>query len=286
MATQKIDFKKPLWMVHFLDTAVNKEKEKIQKSPVGSDYVPDQVAANGWGYVVVGYHLVEESFKALLYVRGTEVPMKHSLTILFKLLDKDDQNWLREYHIDFIATNDRYNGFPYATLDEFLENLDGDPNKKGDDFIGSFDWRYFLIENHQSSHMPVIGVELLHEIAYGATRIVNFVSNGNENPSQCTHSRRLRWERKEKLDDWVNFQANSGRWENLVDKLAILWGPDPRDRYDIVRFLINGNTRGYFGAKPKGSSLSFVDKRKEFENFDAVEAFQSFETGISRPTNA
>ena len=34
--------------------------------------------------------------------------------------------------------------FPFATLDEFLTNLDGDPNPKGDDYLGSFDWRYLF----------------------------------------------------------------------------------------------------------------------------------------------
>ena len=64
--------------------------------------------------------------------------------------------------------------FPFGTLDEFLVNLDGDPNKKGDDHIGSFDWRYFLIEEKQSAKMPMVSVEFLHEIAYGCTRMVEY----------------------------------------------------------------------------------------------------------------
>ena len=41
-------------------------------------------------------------------------------------------------------------------------NLAGDPNKKGD-YIGSFDWRYFLIEEKRSAKMPTVSVEFLHE---------------------------------------------------------------------------------------------------------------------------
>ena len=82
MATnQTIDFKDALWITAWLDTALEKEKEKYEKCPVKSDLLPGHEAAQAWGYVVAGYFLVEESFKVLLYLRGKKVPPKHSLTI-------------------------------------------------------------------------------------------------------------------------------------------------------------------------------------------------------------
>ena len=83
MTSQTIDFKDPLWMTKWLDTALDKEKAKYKSCPVTPDVVPAHEVAQAWGYVVTGYFLVEESFKALLYLRGTKVPTKHSLTMLF-----------------------------------------------------------------------------------------------------------------------------------------------------------------------------------------------------------
>ena len=39
-ANQTIDFKDPLWIVAWLDTALTKEKEKYRKCPVIPDMVP------------------------------------------------------------------------------------------------------------------------------------------------------------------------------------------------------------------------------------------------------
>ena len=103
-ANQTIDFKDPLWITAWLDTALKKEKEKYEKCPVMPDMVSGHEAAQGWGYVVVGYFLVEESFKALLYVREKKVPTKHSLSTLFNLFDDGDKTILREYYTDYKAT--------------------------------------------------------------------------------------------------------------------------------------------------------------------------------------
>ena len=61
-ANQTINFKDLSWVVTWLDTALKKEKEKYKKCPVMPDLVPDHQVAQGWGYVVAGYFLVEESF--------------------------------------------------------------------------------------------------------------------------------------------------------------------------------------------------------------------------------
>ena len=41
MANQTIDFKAPLQLTAWLDTALEKEKEKYEKCPVKSDWVRD-----------------------------------------------------------------------------------------------------------------------------------------------------------------------------------------------------------------------------------------------------
>ena len=114
-AKQSIDFKDPLWIVAWLDTALKKEKEKYSKCPVVPDMVPGHEVAQGWGYVVAGYFLVEESFKALLYVRGNKkVPTKHSLSFLFDLLENNDKAVLREYYDDYRTTmGGKIGAFPF-----------------------------------------------------------------------------------------------------------------------------------------------------------------------------
>ena len=155
-ANKTTNFKDPLWITTWLDTALRKEKEKYEKCPVMLDMVPGHEAAQGWGYVVTGYFLVEESFKALLHVRRENVPTRHSLSTLFQLLDENDRIVLREYYDDYRATIGGKRGvFPFESLDDFLLNLDGDENERGD-HIGSFDWRYFLIEERRSQAMPLV----------------------------------------------------------------------------------------------------------------------------------
>ena len=50
-ATKTIDFKDPFLITAWLDTALEKEKEKYKKCPVIRDLVSDHEAAQGWGYV-------------------------------------------------------------------------------------------------------------------------------------------------------------------------------------------------------------------------------------------
>ena len=275
MTNQTIDFKDPLWITAWLDTALEKEQEKYNKCPVMPDFSPGHEVAQAWGYVVAGYFLVEEAFKALLYLRGKQVPRKHSLTILFNFFEADDQETLREYYSDYRATIGGYGSkFPLATPDEFLVNLDGDPNKKRDDHIGSFDWRYFLIAEKQSQKMPTVSVGFLHEIAYGSICIVEHAQHGSAEPSQHIHSWRMRRERNKKQSAWLTVRRNSGGWDELGDRLEILWGPDYRGRHDLLLFKGNCATP-YFAEIPEDFSLPIVDKRQEIESFDVDEGMRS-----------
>ena len=202
-SNQTINFKDPLWITTWLDAALEKEKEKYRNCPVILDYNPGYQDAQAWGYVIVGYFLVEEAFKALLYVRGKQVPAKHSLSTLFNLLDDNDKETLRKYYDDYRANiGGNIGAFPFRTIDDFLVNLDGGQNRHGD-HIGSFDWRYFLIEEKRSQKMPLVSVDYLHEIVYGCIRSIEYVKNGHTEPCTCTHSWRMRWEREKKYRDWL-----------------------------------------------------------------------------------
>ena len=275
-AKQTIDFKDPLWITKWLDTALKKEKEKYAKCPVPADMVPGCEVAHGWGYVVTGYFLVEESFKALLYVRGKKsVPTKHSLSSLFNLLNCDDKTVLREYYADYKATIGGVRAaFPFDSLDDFLANLDGDENKRGDDHIGSFDWRYFLIAENRSQKMPFVSIDYLHEIAFGCTRILEHANNGRLEPSRCTHSWRMQWDRRRKYHDWLTVRMNSAGWNGLGDRLEILWGPDYLGRYDLYLFKGKGRQE-YLSDIPADLELPVVDKRKEIDAFDIEQGYRS-----------
>ena len=272
-ANQTINFKDPLWIVTWLDTALKKEKEKYKKCPVMPDLVPGHQVAQGWGYVVAGYFLVEESFKALLYVRGKNVPKRHSLSALFSLFDQSDKTIIREYYADYQATiGGSGNAFSFKSLDDFLENLDGDRNGRGD-HIGSFDWRYFPIEEKQSQKMPLVSLDYLHEIVFGCIQIIRSANDSRFEPSLLTHSWRMRQERQEKNREWLFVRMNSDGWDDLGDRLEILWGPDYRGCYDLYIFRGNG-MRDRFSEIPDDYTLPIIDKRKEIEAFDVEEGFR------------
>ncbi len=57
MSNGPINFKDKTYAVHWLETALDMEKEKYATCLVKNDLVPDQVNAQAWGYVVVGYSL-------------------------------------------------------------------------------------------------------------------------------------------------------------------------------------------------------------------------------------
>ena len=279
MAKQAIEFKDPSWILAWLDAALKKEREKYRKSPVVPDMVPGHEAAQGWGYVVIGYFLVEEALKALLHVREKRFPKVHALSILFGLLEQGDKSILREYYRDYRATAEGGLGrFPFVTIEDFLVNLDGDKNERGK-HIGSFDWRYYLIEEMQSGKMPLVSVDYLHEITFGLMRIVEWAVRDHSHPSQHTHSWRLRRRRQEKYHHWYTVRLNSDRWSELGDRVEKLWGPDYCGRYDLYVFR-GENRTAVFGEVASDCDLPIHDKRREIELFDIDEGYRSI--GMTR----
>lgn len=277
---QKINFKKPVRILMWLDAALKHERLKYQKAPVTRDLIPEYEMAQGWGFVVAAYSLLEQSFKALLYMRGEQVPLKHSLTDLFNMFETEDRGVLCEYYSDYKATAEGMSSFPFEALDDFIGNLDGDPNKRGSDRIGSLDWRYSPIAEATRQTMPTVSIEFLHEIIYGCNQLVQAVHQGNFDPSTYTNSWRMHRQRNiETYRYWYMVRMNSKGWAELGDRLEILWGPDYRDWYDWQIFRGEGAQR-YFCELPEDSLVPTVDKRQEIEEFDIEAGLRSI--GVSR----
>lgn len=280
---RKINFKKPLHILHSLDTALKMEKEKYKGIPVGNDMVPMHDGLRAWSYVVSGYFLVEQAFKGLLVMRKKKVPQHHSLSRLFKRFNKSDKAILREYYTDFRSVIRDGHTYPYETLEDFLENLDGDLDEQSNQYVGSFDWRYMLLEKPRSGEIPFASIEFLHEVAYGAIRIIHHAHNKVEDPRHLTISWRKRWKRKDKYQLWLTVRMNTEEWDELGDRLEILWGPDYRSRYDMLLFKGKGH-RSYFAEKPQDLPLPIVDKRSEIEDFDAEEGLSSIGATVRFPS--
>ena len=281
--TDKITYKEPLYVWHWLNTALKKEWEKYAASPVMPDMVPGHELAQAWGYVVAGYFLIEQGFKAVLHLRGAQSPKTHALSVLFTELSVGDQDVLREYYDDFRHTYSGMNSFPLATLDEYLANLDGVKNSRGQ-HLGSFDWRYFPTEEGSGTSMPLVSINVMHEIVYGCVQLVRSIDKGDEKASKATYSWRLRWRRSRLQQDWLTVRMNSPKWGQEGDRLEILSGPVYGDRYDYLVFEGN-RIRSFFASLPdaKKAGLPIRDKRSELASFDPEEGFRSIGVTLSRP---
>lgn len=266
-----IVFKDPKWSLTWLDAALEMEKEKYEKCPVRRDLVPGYVNARGWGYVVTGYFLLEVALKLLLHVNGSHPDKIHYLSVLFNSELKDeDQEVLREYYRDFRLCSGSGMNFRYAELDEFLVNLDGDRKGKdkpgGGRFVGSLDWRYYLIAEIEGGRLPFVSVEFLYEIAYGAARIIEDYVWEKVQAVENTYGWRKSFERRNVYLRWLMVRMNSVEWREPGDRIELYWGPDARGRYDYYVFR-GGSTRPSFGTVPECVGLAVQDLRAEADAF-------------------
>ena len=281
--TKGTSYKNQLHVWAGLETALKKEWEKFRKCPVLPDMVPEHEMAQAWGYVVAGYFLIEQGLKAVRNMRGHTPPKTHSLSVLFAEMPEEDKEVLETYYDDFVQVFTATRSFPISTLDEFLVNLDGARNSRGQ-HVGSFDWRYFLTEEGSGGSMPLVSINVMHEIAYGCVRIVATFGKQKRNPLLGTYSWRLRSIRSKKYHDWLMVRMNSAGWNEEGARIEQLWGPDYQDRYDYLVFN-DGETRFYFAALPerKSTSLPLVDKRAEIAAFDVEEGLRSIGVTVDRP---
>ncbi|MCY3817353.1 MAG: hypothetical protein OXG59_13810 [Gammaproteobacteria bacterium] len=283
--TEEITYREPLYIRTWLRTALQKEWQKFSKTPVMPDMAPGHEEAQAWGYVVAGYSLTEQGLKAVLHVRSVTPPKTHALSVLFAKLRADDQDVLREYYDDFRYTFPGMSSFPLSTLDAFLVNLDGAKNIRGQ-HIGSFDWRYSLTEKGSGVSMPLVSINVMHEVVYGCVQLVSSIDKGNQKAGRATYSWRLRWKRSRLLQDWLMVRMNSPEWGREGDRLEILSGPAYGDRYDYLVFE-GDQVRSFFAPLPNvdEANLKVLDKRAELESFDPEEGFRSIGVTVSRLAN-
>ena len=132
--------------------------------------------------------------------------------------------------------------------------------------------------------MPLVSVDYIHEVVYGCTRIIECLMIDRGNPLEFTRSLRLREKRKRNYSDWLMVRTNSDGWDQLGDRLEVLWGPDYRERYDLIEFKETRIT-SYFAGIPEAVAMPVVDKRADIESFDAEEGLRSIGiTRIRRPS--
>ena len=161
----------------------------------------------------------------------------------------EDQDVLSAYYDDFRQTFRGMGSFPLATLDEFLVDLDGARNARGR-HVGSFDWRYFLTEVGSGAPMPLVSINVMHELVYGCIQMVRSIDQKEDEKARAsTYSWRLRWRRSRDYQDWLTVRMNSAGWGQEANRLEILWGPDHGDRYDYLVFE-NGRIRSFFAPLP------------------------------------
>lgn len=186
-------YKKTAEIQMCLRTALCMERQKYKKVPVTRDMIPHMVA-QGWGYVVAGYSLVEQGLKAILHVRGGEPPRTHDLFCLFAELCAPAQDDLRAYYDDFRCKAPGMSDFPLATLDDFLRGLDGRKNcrNRPSRHVGSFDWRYFLTEEGSGMAMPLVSIDFMHEVVEGCVWLIGSIDKGDNSARGGIYSRRLR----------------------------------------------------------------------------------------------
>ena len=280
--TDDIAYKEPLYIWHWLNTALKKEWEKYAAKPVTPDMAPGHELAQAWGYVVAGYFLIEQGLKAVLHVRSGQPPKTHALSVLLAELAVEDQDMLRAYYNDFRHSFPGMHSFPLATLDEYLVNLDGAKNSRGQ-HIGSFDWRYFPTEKGSGASIPLISINVMHEIVFGCVQLVRSIDKRDENAGKATYSWRLRWRRSRLQQDWLTVRMNSPEWGQGGDRLEILSGPVYGDRYDYLVFE-GDRIRSFFAPlpDPKQTELPVWDKRNELNSFDPEEGFRSIGVTVSR----
>lgn len=283
--THKINYKPQLWVVAWLETALKKEWEKYAACPVKPDMVPGYELAQAWGFVIAGYFLIEQGLKAVLHVRGREPAKTHTLSILFAKLDERDRRVLEAFYDDFLHTFNGMASFPLRTLDEFLVNLDGATNDNGQ-YIGSFDWRYFLTQEESSVAMPLVSVNAMHEIVFGCVQLISSITRENERAERTTYSWRLRWLRSRDYQDWLMVRMNLAGWDGQGDRLEKLWGPDYRDRYDYLVFE-GKKARSFFAQLPELQDLKLpmVDKRGEIASFNKEEGFKQIGITVMGPVD-
>ena len=234
---------------------------KYASNPIQYD-IEEYNCAQAWGSIVAGYFLLEQSLKALLHLCNCQIGRTHVLYSLFELLPDKQKNILRFHYSDFVKA---FPGLGRNTLDEidgFFQNLDGDQSK------GSFDWRYFLIEEQSSSKLPFIEMGLIYENVYSICRALEVYGNADDMHEEYTYSTYLACARRRVFLRWYEQREYSPDWAGTGDRIEIFWGPDYAARYSYVK--INGDQlNSYFDilSEDLENKFSICDVRAKFMSF-------------------
>ena len=281
--THGITCEKPLYLVAWLDTALTKQWQKHRAAPLTPRMVPGHALAQAWGCVVAGGFLIDQGLKAVLHVRDVEPPKIHALSVLFEALPSKDQTTLKTCCDDFRHAFPGMASFPLATPDEFLASLDGGRNSRGR-HAGSFDWRHFLTEQGSGASLPLVSVDVMHEIVCGCVRLVRTIDREDRAAGGAASNWRLQREGSHRCRDWLTVRMNSRGWGQDGDGLEIPWGPGCGDRYDCL-VCEGGRIRSFFALRlsAEDTQLLVVDGRSEVASLDMDGGFRSVGVAVGRP---
>lgn len=67
-----------------------------------------------------------------------------------------------------------------------------------------------------------------------------------------------------KCSAWLNDRISSEGWDDLGDRVEVLWGPDYRGHHDLFHFIGTGMTAS-FAAIPDEVGVPLIDIREEIE---------------------
>lgn len=245
-------YKEPVLMLAQLGGALKAERRKLEATPVEQDMAPVAEHWQAWGSVVAGYSLLEQALKAILNLRDKKPKKTHALLDLFRRLPEEYQVILYRHYDDFLEFAPRMDQFPFRLLRDFLGGLDGER--------GFSDWRYFLIEEEQEP-LPVISLEVIHELVNGCLLLFESIWRGEGNPRDGLYSVRLARDRWYRHRDWAQSFLGTIR-EHQQDEIVLLWGPDDAGRYDYI--MCTGQlVLRVLAPFPSDCEMRVVDRREE-----------------------
>ncbi len=154
----------PLMILKGLDSAQQKIADWLRERPIQDELWSDQVVLNAWSFVTIEYSLLEQSLKALILIRDKTYDQKemradsHSLNAVFCRLDAKNTNAADRIRKGYRAYQSLHHYVEYATLDNFLAEIDNDYAK----------WRYFLLQGWINGPPAKTSAEAMLEVSQQA----------------------------------------------------------------------------------------------------------------------
>ena len=182
-----------------LERALKVEKAKWAGCPLHPNSPTMFVGIHEWGWIVAGYHLIEIALTGIAIARTGKRKRTHKLVTLYNEIPNEDQNILSGFYDDYRATAESIRGRGSERLEEFLENLDGPCGGNG-----SVAWRFLVMEKRERQEVPIVNIDLMHEVTYGCIQLMQLGTDGREEALQQIFSERMEeeareWDRRKKL---------------------------------------------------------------------------------------